>query len=318
MPKKPTKFGIKVWALCEAMTGYCQSFQIYTGKVDGATEHGLAHTGSFDFLDSYLYNHHHVYWDNFYSTKHLFEDLETRMTYACGTIRKDKGRFPADFHKKLVRGEMIFLRIDNLVGVHWFDKRDVYALSTIHGTGKEDVLRRGDQQPVQKPEIIIECNKYMNGVDKCDKYLASYPFCRKTVKWWKKVFVRLFELSVINAMVIYFHNYPDLGRKSNAHKKFRIALIHQLVQTLLDVRANNGNGGNNRGRPSLLPEASRLQAKHFAISKYPDERKCCVVCGYKKKANGKPSFKKTYNYCVKCERFICKSCFEKYHTKSQL
>ena len=84
-----------------------------------------------------------------------------------------------------------------------------------------------------------------------------------------------------------FHNYPDLGRKSNAHKKFRIALIHQLVQPLLDGCANNGNGGNNRDRPSLLPEASRLQGKHFAISKYPDERKCCVVCGYKKKANGK-------------------------------
>ena len=81
MPKKPTKFGINVWALCEAMTGYCQSFQIYTGKVDGATEHGLAaHRVVFDLLEPYFDKHHHVYWDNFYSTKHLFEDLETRMT----------------------------------------------------------------------------------------------------------------------------------------------------------------------------------------------------------------------------------------------
>ena len=32
MLKKPKKFGIKVWVLCEAKTSYCLQFQIYTGK----------------------------------------------------------------------------------------------------------------------------------------------------------------------------------------------------------------------------------------------------------------------------------------------
>ena len=30
-PKKPKKFGIKLWALCESLTGYYFQFQIYTG-----------------------------------------------------------------------------------------------------------------------------------------------------------------------------------------------------------------------------------------------------------------------------------------------
>ena len=34
MPKKPKKFGIKLWVLCESLTGYCLDFQIYTGKSD--------------------------------------------------------------------------------------------------------------------------------------------------------------------------------------------------------------------------------------------------------------------------------------------
>ena len=42
---------------------------------------------------------------------------------------------------------------------------------------------------------IIDYNNHMNGVDKCDQFLASYSFCHKTVKWLKKVFVRMFELS---------------------------------------------------------------------------------------------------------------------------
>ena len=41
MPKKPKKFGIKLWALCESLSGYCLQFQIYTGKAAGGTEHGL-------------------------------------------------------------------------------------------------------------------------------------------------------------------------------------------------------------------------------------------------------------------------------------
>ena len=30
--------------------------------------------------------------------------------------------------------------------------------------------------------------------------------------------------------------------------------------------------------------------------------------------NGKQSRKKVSNYCEKCERFICKECFEEYHS----
>ena len=33
MPKKPTKFGSKLWIICEAGTGYCLRYQIYTGKL---------------------------------------------------------------------------------------------------------------------------------------------------------------------------------------------------------------------------------------------------------------------------------------------
>ena len=176
MPKKPTKFGIKVWVLCEAETGYCQQFQIYTGKIDGNPEKGLAKRVVLDLLENYLDKKFHVYWDNFYSTKELFDVLEKKQTYACGTVRKDRGNFPDTFHQKLKRGQMVFLRDKNLVAVHWFDKRDVYAMSSIHGTSKEDVIRRGDTEPVEKPKIIIEYNKYMNGVDKRDQYFSSYPF----------------------------------------------------------------------------------------------------------------------------------------------
>ena len=150
----------------------------------------------FDLAENYLDKGHRTYFDKYYSTVKLMQ--ENRWTYACGTIRSDRGRFLDSFKEKLERGESRFLRIGKLVAAHWRDKRDVYACSTIQGTGVE-ILERKHGNPITKPKIIIGYNNHMNGVDKCDQFLELYPFCRKTVKWWKKVFVEClnWQLSIV-------------------------------------------------------------------------------------------------------------------------
>ena len=140
-------------------------------------------------------------------------------------------------------------------------------------------------------------------------------FSRKTIKWWKKVFVRLFEFSVINNMIIYHNRHPDLANKYQSHKKYREELIHELVQPLLDRKVDENVYPVTGPRPIAIND-NRLQGKHFPESKHP-QRKTCTLCGYKKK-NGKQIKKKTSNFCVKCEKFICKGSFEKYHTQRTL
>ena len=97
-------------------------------QVGSRQEHGLVHCVVFDLAENYLDKDHRIHFDNFYSTVKLMH--ENRPTYACGTIRSDRGRFLASFKEKLERGESKFLRISKLVTVHWGDKRDVYTSST--------------------------------------------------------------------------------------------------------------------------------------------------------------------------------------------
>ena len=130
MPKKPTKFCIKLWILCETNTRHCLKFQTYTGKLDQGQEHCLAHSVVFDLIAHFFDKNHHLYLDHFYLTV----KLEQRSICACGTMKSDRGRFPEDFKGNLQQGESRFLRVGKLMAVHWKDKRDVYALSTIHGT----------------------------------------------------------------------------------------------------------------------------------------------------------------------------------------
>jgi len=42
------------------------------------------------------------------------------------------------------------------------------------------------------------------GVVDCNDQLLKYSaICRRTVKWWKKVFSRLLNLSVVNSYILY-------------------------------------------------------------------------------------------------------------------
>ena len=57
MPKKPTKFGIKVWVLAEAKTGYVLSLQVYSGAEKGS-EKGLGKRVVMDLMHPYQGKNH--------------------------------------------------------------------------------------------------------------------------------------------------------------------------------------------------------------------------------------------------------------------
>ena len=115
----------------------------------------------------------------------------------------------------------------------------------------------------------------MNGVDKCDQYLNYYAIGRTSIKMWKKVFFCMFELSIINAMVLYFTANPEFAKKHQSHKKFRVMLVHALVEPLLQKRNESTSGP---GRQPLCA-SPRLKGKHFPISRHP-KRGRCTVCSH--------------------------------------
>ena len=317
MPKKPKKFGIKIWALCDSISGYCLQFQIYTGKSADAVEHGLAYRLVFDLLQKYLNKNYCVYFDNFYSSFKLMDDLDSNKTYACGTLRKGRAQLPVEFENaKLDVGDAIYRKRNNTLAVHWKDKRDVLCLSTFHAPGEQVVQRFSGE--VTKPNIICEYNKYMGGVDKLDQFLSYYTLCRKSAKWWKKVFFRLLELCLVNAMCVYNAKHPRFAESRRSHQKFREALIYELIQPLInkkDQEEPNRNADTPENRPvkRRTVSSTRLKGKHY--SSKAETRRKCSLCAYQvNPATGKRRDTKTYNFCKKCNVHVCGKCFKAFHT----
>ena len=107
MPLKPTKRGIKVWVAADSTNGYFSRFEVYTGKKGNTTEHGLGARVVKTLTSDFKGKHHHVYFDNFFTSLQLLEDLEKDQIYACGTARKDRKGFPEMLKKAKLKNRCV-------------------------------------------------------------------------------------------------------------------------------------------------------------------------------------------------------------------
>ncbi|KAJ4437804.1 hypothetical protein ANN_13742 [Periplaneta americana] len=88
-----------------------------------------------------------------------------------------------------------------LTYVVWCDKREVSVLSNCHA--RVNMAEIGKERPQFKPDIIHEYNMNMGGVDLADQVTQAYPSMRKTIKWYKKLFLRIMDITLYNSLVIW-------------------------------------------------------------------------------------------------------------------
>jgi len=113
----------------------------------------------------------------------------------------------------------------------WKDRRVVKVISTKHDASATTISRRkkrggGALEEVSKPTCILDYNKHMSGFDLLDQTIPYYPFTRKTLKWTKKVFLYMMEISVHNAFVL--HKAKSSRKKYNTLYKFVLQIISQF------------------------------------------------------------------------------------------
>ena len=274
MPKKPTKWGVKVWVLSEAKTGYIYRFNVYTGKGE-TSEKGLAYGVVLQLMEWLLDSGRILYCDNFYSSPTLFEDLYERGIYASGTVRTNKKHFPSDLvDKKVDKGDAKFKHHGVLTAGKWVDKRDVYFLSTLYCDEVEAIERRGaggSREEITKPKIVTDYNQFMSGVDIADQLMVYYACGRKSMKWYKRVFWRLIDHAILNAYIL----FKAVTGSNLSQKKFRIDLAYALTAALSSSRMGRGRSPSDTG-------LTRLQGKHFGHIEADRERG--VLCVHMKES----------------------------------
>ena len=230
-PKKPTKYGIKIYMLCEAKTGYVLDYIVYRGESHTLKE--IVNT----LLERFYFKGYRVYMDNFYNSVSLSEELYSKGIHTTGTLRLFKGGPPSVLQdlkdKKLDRDTLHYRRKGNTFVMCWYDQRLVPMISNIFGpeTQKTKVIRKDKKKGAQeyelnKPVAILNYNQYMQGVDLFDQKIGYYNICRRTVKWSKKMLFYQIQLCIQNAHTLY-------SKFSTDEKKLSLLEFHTNVATAL-------------------------------------------------------------------------------------
>lgn len=302
----------------EASTGYICNLEIYCGQ--GKRLIDTVET----LLNPYLNLWHHVYMDNYYNSVKTSEVLLKHKIRTCGTMRINRG-FPECLKNvKLKPGQSIFRRKNDVLLQIWRSKRDVRMISTIHSS---IILESGNidwktKLRIQKPQSIIEYNKYMKGVDRADQYLSYYSIIRRTKKWTKRAVMYLLNCALFNSYKVY---KALNATKRLSYKQFLLNVAKYWIMT--EISETDASFEEPRPSTSQLQRhvlkkdppgrLSMDMKKHKAIKivtggkkKHP-QRQCRVCSAHKTK--GLTSY-----MCQFCDVPLHRGeCFTKYHTVSK-
>lgn len=213
MPIKPVKWGIKVWVCAEASSGFVCDFQVYTGKrQDGVAEQNLGYHVVQDLTRNFTGRNHHVFYNNFFSTVKIAEDLLEDGIYSCATARANRKDFLKELGatnhdvKHLRQGEALFWQKNNLVATAWKDKKILHFISTQSNPVGDDTVNRKqrDSTVIQVPTVPVvkSYNKSMGGVDLHDQMCGYYAIGTKSTKSWRYLFWFCVDVSIVNSFIL--------------------------------------------------------------------------------------------------------------------
>ena len=189
-----------------------------------------------------------------------------------------------------------------MVATVWQDTKPVVMLSSQHDPNTTTTVRRkkgdGSVLHVTCPQVIVDYNAHMGGVDLGDQY-RKYQVRMKSHKFYKYIFWFLFEICILNSYMLYQYYYPCI-RKNLSYLDYRVQLAQQLI--------GNYCSRKRPGRPpsSHIPPPKRITLPHFPAKTTKGR------CAYCKDGC-------TVWHCGQCDKHLCHTghhdtdCYLKHH-----
>lgn len=308
IPMKRARFGVKLFVLAEAETGYIHNTIVYTGQstiFDKKYEnYGVATKAVMTLIEPFLGKGYCVIADNFYLSPELADLLIQNSTDVYGTLRPNRRDLPENFNKlTLKKGEIAAFQRGKITVLRWRDKKDVSLLSSIHTANCSET-----EKNVMKPAIVIDYNLKMGGVDRADQALVCYSTTRKRQKrYYLTIFRHLLDMAIWNAFTL---QKKQLRNVDNYN--FRMNLVERIFEKF---HITPPQPAKRQKLESGCP--LRLSARHFpdlvtSTSSKKNASRRCAVCSMKK-------IRRESRYqCTECDVGLCvQPCFRIYHTATK-
>ncbi|XP_037037947.1 piggyBac transposable element-derived protein 2-like [Bradysia coprophila] len=341
LPNKPHKWGFKLHVLAGSHSGFCYTFEIFTGCENDArfrlaNEMDLGSSANIVIRLLRIvpdFQHYIVCFDNYFSTLPLIGQLSKRGIHAVGTMRRKRlhnAKLPEDkVIMSLGRGssfEMV-TEIDKteMVCVTWRDTKVVNLISNFVGANPLQSVDRFDKKLSKKitvdcPSIVKQYNSYMGGVDYLDSMIGRNKIKMRSKKWYMRIYYHLLDLTTTNAWIL----YKRVNFHRGTHRKHLLSLADFRLKLGVTLCRVNHVARKIGRPPTELERQISLKRKHHSCSPIPpketrmdktdhwpmwfDNRVQCK----KPKCKGLTSVR-----CSKCHLALCcnkqRNCFHEFH-----
>lgn len=232
---KPCPWGIKAFFLCGS-SGMVYNILLYQGNTTEIDQNILKTFGLGAIVVLHLTkyvekNKHFLFFDNFFSTFNLMEQLSQKQIYAVVTARTNRFVKPPllsdNQMSQMGRGTAYEISTNmencNLCLVKWFDTRAVTLVSNFVGSGNSETIQRWDKKTklyvdVERSEIVALYNQFMGGVDKVDQLISYYRTFIRSKKWTMRI-VHAVDLIVTNCWIQYLKDAEHFKIPKKIYKR---------------------------------------------------------------------------------------------------
>ena len=179
LKNKPIKWGFKYWYRCDSEAGHVYQLEFYQGWKE-KKELNLGSIVVLDLPQVLEYTYCHVFFDNFFNSITLIQQLHDNGLYGLGIARFDTiNILQMTKDKEMKRRDYQYKFYNHIACIKWYDNKSVMLLGS-HGRNKFyiDMQRRlkgsSSKIPVNCPNGIKLYNSKMGGVDLMDKLKSAY------------------------------------------------------------------------------------------------------------------------------------------------
>jgi hypothetical protein len=199
IPSKPRKYGLKIFWLCDADSGYALNAQMYLGKENNAIHHNLGLDVVLSLSQPYYNTGREIVTDNFFTSYSLAKTLLEKNLTLLGTIRNHRKEIPDRLKNKnrpVSSTEFSFDHEHGIMLASYIPKRNknVILLSSSHCS---NATVEGN-----KPALILDYNYGKKGVDQFDQNIEEFTCRRKTVRWPLLLFFNMLDVAAFNGYLL--------------------------------------------------------------------------------------------------------------------
>ncbi|KAJ8889727.1 hypothetical protein PR048_009228 [Dryococelus australis] len=197
---EPHKWGYKVFTPCGS-SGMTHSFQIYEDD-STCTNFGIRISGNIVIeLASTIPEHkkYKLYFDNWFSSISLAEQLQDKGIWCVGTIRENSIPNPplkTGQELKKEGREAHNCAVNSNSGIvifKWFDNKAI-----------------NKHIRIPRPAVVSQYNKFMGGVDLADMLIELYHISMKSKRGYMRIFHWKLNVAVINSWLLYCRHHAEL------------------------------------------------------------------------------------------------------------